>query len=167
MDIAKTKIERRGLTDRLAVVIATGGGIGFAPKAPGTAGALAGVCIYLLMEWLSLGSYYLHAIIGVLIAGVWASRRVEALWGHDCQRIVVDEIAGQMIPFAFAAGRHSPSALAIAAGFVLFRFFDIVKPFPLRRLEQFKGGAGVVLDDVGAGLYALGVLALIEYSGVL
>jgi phosphatidylglycerophosphatase A len=163
MDIAKTKTDRFGFTDRLAIAVATGGGAGFMPKAPGTAGSVIGVLIYLLMESLQLGAYYLHAIIFFFIVGTWAAHRVEALWGHDSQRIVVDEIVGQMIAFSLVAGRFRLSAFFVGIGFGLFRLFDIFKPFPLRRLERLKGGLGVIADDVGAGLYALGVLTLILY----
>ena len=148
-------------SDWAAVVVATAGGIGFAPKAPGTAGAIVGVFIYLLLEGLHLGAYYLHVIIFFFVVGIWASSRMEHLWGHDAQRIVIDEVVGQMITFGIAAGRYRLPAFYIFLGFGLFRLFDIVKPFPIRRLERFKGGFGVVADDVGAGLYALAVLTLV------
>ena len=165
MDIVKTtKIERFAFTDRLAIVVATGAGAGFAPQAPGTAGSAVGVLAYLLIENLGLGAYYAHAIIFFLIAGIWAADRVERFWGHDSQRIVIDEIIGQMITFGLVAGRFRLSVFYVLAGFGLFRLFDIWKPFPLRRLEELKGGAGVVADDVGAGIYALMVLTLIQYS---
>jgi phosphatidylglycerophosphatase A len=164
MEIVKTKTEALTLTDRLAIAIATAGGAGFAPKAPGTAGSLVGVLLYLIIEGLHAGAYYPHAIIFFLIVGIWASSRVEHLYGHDSQRIVIDEVVGQMITFVPAAGRFHLSALYIAIGFGLFRLFDIVKPFPVRRLEGFKGGIGVVADDVGAGLYAMLALALIRYG---
>ena len=157
MEIEKTR------TDWAAIVIATAGGAGFSPKAPGTAGSVVGVLIYLLIEALHAGAYYPHAIIFLFIVGIWASSRVEHLWGHDAQRIVIDEVVGQMITFGIAAGRYQLSAFYIILGFGLFRLFDIVKPFPIRRLEQFKGGLGVVADDVGAGLFALAVLSLIRY----
>jgi phosphatidylglycerophosphatase A len=156
MEIEKTR------TDWAAIVIATAGGAGFSPKAPGTAGSAVGVLIYLLIEALHAGAYYPHAIIFLFIVGIWASSRVERLWGHDAQRIVIDEVVGQMITFGIAAGRYQLSAFYIALGFGLFRLFDIVKPFPIRRLEQFKGGLGVMADDVGAGLLALAVLTLIR-----
>jgi phosphatidylglycerophosphatase A len=156
MEIVKTR------TDWTAIVLATAGGAGFSPKAPGTAGALVGVLIYLLIEALHAGAYYPHAIIFLFIVGIWASSRVERLWGHDAQRIVIDEVVGQMITFGIAAGRYQLSAFYIALGFGLFRLFDIVKPFPIRRLEKFRGGLGVMADDVGAGLLALAVLALIR-----
>jgi phosphatidylglycerophosphatase A len=157
MEIVKTR------TDWAAIVIATAGGAGFSPKAPGTAGSAVGVLIYLLIEALHAGAYYLHAIIFLFIVGIWASSRVEHLWGHDAQRIVIDEVVGQMITFGIAAGRYQLSVFYIFLGFGLFRLFDIVKPFPIRRLEQFGGGLGVVADDVGAGLFALAVLSLIRY----
>jgi phosphatidylglycerophosphatase A len=148
-------------SDWAAVAVATAGGAGFAPAAPGTAGSVVGVLIYLLFEGLSLGAYYPHAIIFFFVVGIWASSRVEHLWGHDSQRIVIDEVVGQMITFGMAAGRYRLPAFYIFLGFGLFRLFDIVKPFPIRRLERFKGGFGVVADDVGAGLYALAVLTLV------
>ncbi|HEY2380609.1 MAG TPA: phosphatidylglycerophosphatase A [Terriglobia bacterium] len=156
MEIAKTR------TDWAAICIATAGGAGFAPKAPGTAGSIVGVAVYLLIEAMHAGAYYPHAIIFLFIVGIWASSRVEHLWGHDAQRIVIDEVVGQMITFAIAAGRYQLSAFYVLLGFGLFRLFDIVKPFPIRRLERLKGGLGVVADDVGAGLYALALLTLIR-----
>jgi phosphatidylglycerophosphatase A len=150
-------------SDYLAVGIATSAGAGFLPQAPGTAGAAVGVLIYLAMEWLELGAYFLHVIIFFLVVGTWASWRVEELYGHDSQRIVVDEVVGQMITFSLVAGRVRMSGFYVLLGFGLFRLFDIVKPFPIRRLERFENGVGVMADDVGAGLYALGVLTLVRY----
>jgi len=157
MAISKTK------SDWLAIAIATAGGAGFLPKAPGTAGAIVGVFIYVLMEALHGGAYYPHAIIFFFIVGIWASSRVEHLWGHDAQRIVIDEVVGQMITFGAAAGRYQLTGFYILLGFGLFRLFDITKPFPIRRLERLKGGLGVIADDVGAGLYALAILTLFRY----
>jgi phosphatidylglycerophosphatase A len=148
-------------SDWVAIAIATAGGAGFTPKAPGTAGSIVGVLIYLLIEGLRIGPYYPHVIIFFFVVGIWASSRVENLWGHDSSRIVIDEVVGQMITFGMAAGRYPLSAFHIFLGFGLFRLFDIVKPFPLRHLERLKGGLGVVADDVGAGFYALAVLTLV------
>ena len=164
MDMSKTKNESLGFVDWTAVALATAFGAGFAPKAPGTAGSLVGVLIYLLIEAAHAGAYYLHAIIFFFIVGTWASSRVERLYGHDSQRIVIDEVVGQMITFGLFAGRYQLSAIFIATGFGLFRLFDITKPFPIRRLERLPGGLGVVADDVGAGLYGLVALALIHYG---
>jgi phosphatidylglycerophosphatase A len=156
MEVVKTR------TDWAAIAIATAGGAGFAPKAPGTAGAAVGVLIYLLMEWLHASAYYPHVIIFFFIVGIWASSHVEHLWGHDAQRIVIDEVIGQMITFGIAAGRYRLSAFYVILGFGLFRLFDITKPFPIRHLERLKGGLGVIADDVGAGIYALAALTLIR-----
>ena len=164
MEISKTRTEALSISDRIAIAIATAGGVGFAPKAPGTAGSLVGVLFYLIIEALHAAAYYPHAIIFFFIVGTWASSRVERLYGHDSQRIVIDEVVGQMITFGLFAGRYQLSAIYIALGFGLFRLFDIVKPFPVRRLERFRGGFGVVADDVGAGLYALAALTLIHYG---
>ena len=164
MDMSKTKSETLGFVDWMAVALATAGGAGFAPKAPGTAGSIVGVLVYLLIETAHAGAYYLHAIIFSFIVGTWASSRVERLYGHDSQRIVIDEVVGQMITFGLFAGRYQLSAIFIGTGFALFRLFDIAKPFPLRRLERLPGGLGVVADDVGAGFYALVALALIHYG---
>jgi phosphatidylglycerophosphatase A len=148
-------------TDWAAVAVATAGGAGFIPKVPGTAGSAVGVVVYLLIEQVHAGAYYLHVIIFFFIVGIWASARVERFWGHDSQRIVIDEVVGQMITFGIAAGKYQLSAFDIALGFGLFRLFDILKPFPIRRLERFNHGIGVVADDVGAGVYALAVLTLV------
>ena len=164
MEIAKANRTRVTALDWLGVAIATAGGAGFSPKAPGTAGAAVGVLVYLASEKLHLGAYYPHAIIFFLAAGIWASFRVENLYGHDSQRIVIDEVVGQMIVFVFAAGRFRLQAVDIAVGFGLFRFFDIIKPFPIRRLEHLKGGVGVMADDVGAGIYALAVLLFLRQT---
>src|SRR5262245_61796774 len=164
MEMSKTKSETLGFVDWSAVAVATAGGAGFAPKAPGTAGPTVGVLVYLVIEAAHAGAYYPHAIIFAFIVGTWASSRVERLYGHDSQRIVIDEVVGQMITFGLFAGRYQLSAIYIATGFGLFRLFDILKPFPIRRMERLPGGLGVVADDVGAGLYALLALVLIQHG---
>ena len=163
MEIVTTRSKALTFGDRVAIAVATAGGAGFLPKAPGTAGSAVGVALYLAIGGLQADAYYPHAIIFFLIVGTWASHRVESLYGHDSQRIVIDEVIGQMIAFVTAAGRFPLPALYVLAGFGLFRLFDIAKPFPLRRLERFSGGIGVIADDVGAGLYALAALTLLRY----
>jgi phosphatidylglycerophosphatase A len=148
-------------TDRLAAFIATAGGAGFLPKAPGTAGSAVGVLVYLGMNAAGASAYFVHAILLLLFAGIIAAQRVETFWGHDSQRIVIDEVIGQMITFCLA-GVPRLSWISVIAGFALFRIFDIVKPFPVRHLERLPGGAGVIADDVGAGLYALAGLTLLQ-----
>ena len=132
------------------------------PKAPGTAGALVGVLVYVGMHALGAGGYFLHAILVILFAGTLAAHRVESFWGHDSQRIVIDEVVGQMIAYSLA-GKTQLSIVSVFAGCVLFRIFDITKPCPIRRLEALPGGVGVMADDVGAGVLALAALTLLQH----
>ena len=129
--------------------IATGGYIGKIPVAPGTFGSLVGIALYYGMFRMGLvfGILFEIAVIAVAIASAHAA---EAILGDtDPGEIVIDEIAGMGI--TFLALPFSP-ALAVA-GFILFRFFDILKPYPIGWLEkQFSGGLGVVIDDLAAGL---------------
>lgn len=148
-------------TDRLAAFIATGAGAGFFPKAPGTAGSVVGVLVYFLMDTAGVSAYFVHAILFLFFAGILAAQRVETFWGHDSQRIVIDEVVGQMIALS-SVGMARHSWVSVVAGFALFRVFDIVKPFPVRYLERLPGGVGVIADDVGAGLYALAVLTVLR-----
>lgn len=155
--------DRRTLSDRVALGIATGGGAGYVPRAPGTMGALVGAVLYVTMTVSGLDGPY-FALLGVLtVTGTWAATRVEDIYGHDASRIVIDEVVGQMLTLAFVT---RPDAVALARGvilgFLLFRFFDILKPFPIRQLERLPGGLGVMADDVGAGLYAFLALLFLE-----
>ena len=136
---------------KLARVIATWFGAGDLPGAPGTWGSLAALPFAVLLVILG-GQYMLAA--GVLIAffaGVWASGRLAAFHRmEDPQRVVIDEVAGQwlaILPVAFD-WRFYPVA------FILFRFLDITKPWPLKNMEKLPGGVGIMADDIGAGFYA-------------
>src|SRR5207247_6943138 len=95
-EIAKTNRTPSTAADWIGIAVATAMGTGFVPRAPGTAGAAGGVLVYLAIESLGLGTYYPHAIILFFVVGIWASFRVEELYGHDSQRIVIDEVVGQM-----------------------------------------------------------------------
>jgi len=137
------------IVDKIAVFIAQGAYSGLAPIAPGTAGTVVGVLLYLLIK--DFGTQAYGAVcVAVIVIGTWAAGHVDRLFGaKDDSTIVIDEIAGFfvslfLIPFSWGN---------VAAGFFLFRAFDIVKPWPLRRLERIPGGLGVMLDDVGAGIY--------------
>lgn len=135
------------------LAVATGLGSGYSPIASGTAGSVVGVAIYLLIHhwpWQA----YLAFTAAVVIVGIPVSTRAEKIFGEkDSGKIVIDEIAGQLIAL-FSVPFSIP---AVAAGFFLFRFFDIAKPF-IRPLEKIGGGAGIMLDDVAAGLMALAVI---------
>lgn len=95
------------------------------------------------------------AIVAVTFAGIWAGSRTEALAGRkDPGKVVVDEVAGQLIATLPLAVFKQWSIAAVMVSFVLFRFFDIVKPYPANRLQDLKGGAGIMFDDLVAGVYA-------------
>jgi phosphatidylglycerophosphatase A len=130
--------------------MACGFGSGLAPVAPGTFGTLAGVPICLLC--LSLSWFWRLPIVLALTAlSIYVSGRAEEIYQKkDDQRIVIDEIIGLQVTMLLVP----ITALHLFAGFILFRVFDILKPFPLKNLQNLPGGWGVVLDDVGAGIYA-------------
>jgi len=144
-------------------ILATGFGAGLSPIAPGTAGTLIGVIICLLCYPLAWPLRLLF-VVAITALSIYVSDQAEILFGKtDDQRIVIDEIAGfqvTMLPVA-VTGLH----LCIA--FVLFRIFDIWKPFPLERLQNLPGGWGVVADDFGAGIYAGSIMLIFALTGVL
>lgn len=146
-------------TDYLALAIATCG-VGYLPLAPGTFGSLVGVGIFLLLPPIAIPV----TILAVTFAGIWAGSRTEELSGRkDPGKIVVDEVAGQLIalvPLLFLKW----SMLTVMVSFILFRFFDIVKPYPANRLQELKGGAGVMFDDLVAGVYAAIVVGVLIYG---
>lgn len=138
--------------DYLALAIATCG-VGYLPLMPGTFGSLVGVGIFLLLSRTTVGLAV--AIIAVTFAGIWAGSRTEALAGRkDPGKIVVDEVAGQLIATLPLVFFTQWSIAAVIVSFVLFRFFDIVKPYPANRLQDLEGGLGVMCDDLVAGVYA-------------
>ena len=145
----------------LALVIGTGFGAGFFPIAPGTVGSAVGIVIYVVLVRLRVLSAsglpgWFSAVAVVFAAGCLAAWNLEKRYGSDNRRIVVDEIWGMLISLAFLPPRIG----YVVAGFLLFRFFDIVKPFPGRRAERVGSGIGVMLDDGVAGLYACVALHL-------
>jgi phosphatidylglycerophosphatase A len=138
--------------DYLALAIATCG-VGYLPVMPGTYGSLVGLGIALLLSRTVAG--LLVAIGVVTFAGIWAGSRTEELAGRkDPGKVVVDEVAGQMIATLPLAVFAQWSIVAVMVSFVLFRFFDIVKPYPANRLQGLKGGFGIMFDDLVAGVYA-------------
>ncbi len=141
--------------DKLFLFIATGAGSGYLPKAPGTWGSLVGVVLWLCLRPLAL-STYLTVLAGLFIVGTMAAGAAEKLVDQgDPGLVVIDEIFGQLIALTLAPAHP----LAAVAGFILFRFFDIRKPFPVGWLDRrIHGGLGIMLDDAAAGLLALAVL---------
>ena len=163
----------------LALSIATCG-VGYLPLAPGTWGSLLAVGVFWYARAFLLGGSINHsvmepgaffvcvliAILVVTFAGIWAASRTErVLKIKDPGKVVIDEVAGQLIALLPLALTRISIPLVIIA-FVLFRFFDIVKPYPARKFESLHGGLGIMADDLVAGLYAyLGVILFRVISG--
>lgn len=131
------------------IFIAEGAYAGKSPIAPGTAGTCVGVVLYLLMKNLS-PLIYLSGCIAISLIGIWAAGHAEKILGKkDASPIVIDEIAGYLISMFLV-----PSGWwFVIAGFFIFRIFDIIKPWPLMQVQDLGGGPGVMLDDIGAGVY--------------
>ena len=136
--------------------LALGFGSGLAPKMPGTFGTLAALPLVVLLSYYASFSVYLIVTILVSIVGVWiCGRTADDMGVHDDSSIVWDEVAGMLI--TMLAVPLSWQTLLI--GFMLFRFFDILKPWPISYLDRHvHGGFGIMIDDVLAGLFALGIL---------
>ena len=181
--LTASKVSRpdRSAKDYLALAIATCG-VGYLPLAPGTWGSLVGIGVYMLVRGAAMTFFFdvgagrnfnlLHvyygviaielvAILAISLAGTWAASRTEKLSGKkDPGKVVIDEVAGQfiaLIPVPFVLGTAWWTAIL---AFILFRFFDIVKPYPARRLESLEAGLGIMADDIAAGVYAAIVVAL-------
>jgi phosphatidylglycerophosphatase A len=149
--------------EKMIKLLATGFGSGLAPFAPGTMGTLVGIPVCLLCLPLIWPARFLFVIVLSALA-IFISGRAELIYSKkDDQRIVIDEIAGfqvAMLPVAI-------TGLHLLVAFVLFRIFDIWKPFPIRNLQELPGGWGVVIDDIAAGIYAGMVMLALNYSGIL
>lgn len=165
----KRSVEKRnpiGIVDHLALALTTFG-VGYIPGAPGTYGSVLGVGIFVLFDFSAMPRYlvflaFLFFILTLTLIGVWASGRSIELFGNsDPSQAVVDEVIGQLITFCFV-----PFGLGwpfILAGFLLFRLFDIWKPYPINKLQNLSGGLGVCSDDIVAGVYA-GICLAIGYA---
>ena len=140
------------------MLIGTGFGSGFSPVAPGTAGALLATLVWYLLSFLLSGMALLWITVALIlvftIAGVWATDCLEPVWGEDPSRVVVDEMVG------VAPAGHVWYGLA---AFMLFRFFDILKPLGIRRMEKLPGGWGVMMDDILSGVYGFILLIIARW----
>ncbi len=178
-NIRKEAQEKKNFLDYFSVALTTFG-VGFIPLAPGTWGSAVGVLIYLLFArietnasvylipkgWLDaqiaawIHVFNLLFFLLFCILGIWASgRAAKTFKDKDPQKVVIDEVIGQLIVFFFLP--FDISWKMILAGFVLFRLFDIWKPYPIRTLENLPTGIGICADDILAGVYAGICLALI------
>ena len=154
---------------RIIKLISTGFYLGYSPIAPGTVGSLLGVLIYLLLR--ELVYVYIAVTLLLFIVGFIVSEKAEEIFNEkDSPKIVIDEIASICLVYIFI----KPTWLMVGFGFLLFRVFDIMKPYPAKRLEKLSGSKGIMLDDLVAACYAiLGVVILnlfleeLSYSGVI
>lgn len=145
-------------------IFASALGLGFIPKGSGTFGALLACALIAGIFGLVKDVFYYHSILILLtivftLVGRWSSAVMESHWGEDSSKIVIDEVAGMclsicLIPFSWQN---------LLLAFILFRFFDIYKPFNIRSFEKYNNGWGVMLDDVMAGIWANGCLQLIIF----
>jgi len=157
---------RRGafLFDRLIKFVATGFGSGLVPFAPGTAGTIVGIPIYLAFSRLSWILYFVLVVAFTSLA-CYVSNQAERMFGEkDTSRIVIDEMVG----FQWTMFLVAPTVLHVFIGFILFRLFDILKVFPAGYFHRrLPGGYGVVIDDVVAGMYAnIAFLLIIKFWGI-
>lgn len=178
----KAAVERRsafGYRDHFALAVTTFG-VGYLPLAPGTWGSAVGVAIYLFAESLLMGFGLIDdklspavvhtwtlpivtiSLLLLTLLGIWAAGRATELLGNtDPPEAVIDEIIGQLIVFLFVP--FSIGWPMILAGFLLFRLFDVWKPYPIDYLQVLPGGIGVCADDILAGVYA-GVCLSVVYA---
>ena len=136
---------------RLALLVATAAYTGYLPFAPGTVGSAVGIGVNLALVAPGVPWAVPAAIVVVFAAGVWAAGRAEAHFRiNDPGPVVSDGVAGMLVSLVWIDTGYA----GLAAGFVLFRIFDIIKPYPAGRLERLHGGLGIMADDVMAGVYA-------------
>lgn len=144
---------------RLGVALATVGGAGFFPVAPGTVGSAVGVVIYMLTRgWTTAAQ--LGLLLAIIAVGTWAAQVTEkALNREDPGPVVIDEVAGQLVTLLLTGVGWTGAIV----GFFIFRVLDIIKPPPARQLERLHGGLGIMADDLAAGAYGWGLMWLLIY----
>lgn len=141
------------MLNKLQITIASSFGTGFAPFAPGTWGTLVGTIVLVVLwqlGWLDTGWPLIVITVIVSFIGYWSINHLPSSWEHDDQRIVIDEVVG-----LFTAMIFIPVSLkTIVLSFILFRIFDIWKPLGIRKFDNLKTNASVIVDDLIAGVYA-------------
>jgi phosphatidylglycerophosphatase A len=137
---------------RLALFICTFGYVGYAPVAPGTVGSLAGLVVYGLLRLAQAPPLVeLVVIVALFVAGVWSGTQAERHFGGtDPGPGVIDEVVGMLVTLWLLPATWTVAVL----GFLIFRVFDVIKPWPAGRLESLHGGLGMMADDVMAAIYA-------------
>jgi len=138
------------LLRRIGVFIATCAYVGYAPVAPGTFGSAIGLAVFYVVRHQRSTTVEVAVIVALAAVGLWSATEAEHHFGGiDPGPVVIDEVIGMLITLAFIPVNLAGAVVA----FLIFRFLDVVKPWPARRLEQLPGGFGVVLDDMMAGVY--------------
>ncbi len=139
-----------GAKGKIALIISTWFGIGLLPGPTGTYGTIAAVPVILCFNCLGT-AWRISSLVIIIAAAIWSAGLCADIMGRkDPSEVVIDEVAG----FLFTMSFLGPAWPALGLGFIFFRFFDIVKPYPIKKLEEIKGGPGIVMDDMLAGLYA-------------
>jgi len=153
-------IKKANCLDKVALLLSIWFGTGLLPGIPGTFGTAGAIPVYLLIDLFD-ARYQALFILIVIIGAIWSAHRSHNILGRaDPKEIVIDEVAGFLLTTIFIPFTW----LTLIAGFFLFRFFDILKPLPVKTIERkVKGGLGIVLDDLLAGVYAYLSLRLVLY----
>lgn len=141
-------------------IIGSALGSGFCPIAPGTAGSLLALLIFWFLP--ASSALWIALILLFFMLGVWSGSEIEKEQGHDPQIVVIDEVVGQWIALLFIP--HQPGWYM--AAFLLFRLFDIRKPWPIFQLQKLPGGWGIMIDDVLAGIYAGILIHFLLITGI-
>lgn len=179
LETPEAKVAKERTADPNAVRLATAFGVGYTPVAPGTAGSLLAVMLFAPFQyWINnqlIQLTYVFILVVLALAGLWSVEQALPHWDRrDPQPIVIDEVLGQWLAFMGVVVAHAMSAesaptgrgwVYLLLGFLLFRAFDVLKPFPIRRSEKLPGAAGILMDDVLAGLYAAGGLWVLVRTG--
>ena len=158
----------RSIADRFSLLLGTGLGVGYCPWAPGTVGSLLGPpLVVAAASFLPQSAVFVFGVLFIVVGVPICTRASKALGLHDPGPVVYDEIAAFWIVFAPLLIRGEPVTWPVAAaGFGLFRLFDITKPWPVNRLEKLPGGLGIMADDLAAGAWsALFLFAGTEIAG--
>ena len=151
------------LTQRLAVGVATVGPCGFTPLAPGTVGSAAGLALFWIVRSTGFAWFEGATLLLVIAVGIAAASTAETVYERrDPGLVVIDEVAGMLVTLLVVPVGFVGSIV----GFLAFRFFDIVKPFPARQAEALPRGWGIMADDLVAGIYAQAVLRVVLWLGV-
>ena len=144
---------------QLHKIIASVAGVGYMRGGGSFAAIIYCIVWFLLPAGYSQSLWQVVITFIIIAIGVWSADKVDAIWGKDSSRVVIDEVAGMAITLLFVPA----NIFFLLIGLVLFRFFDIVKPLGIRRMEKLPKGWGVMADDVLAGIYSLVVMQLIIF----